>query len=204
MGITSGRDPLPVHSPLLKQSRLLALPPLSDMLKFGGLLHVHQVTIQLCFPERGALVLALGSFPLGALQGFVQNLHPWLHIPWGPGARFELNRSHLPQWPFASVRPPGGPSESVGATATLKRGSVWPLWDLGPVGSCSCAPSGVGALTRCTSNADAQAALGRPHAGQLRSGLFLCVDHRTLHITKHIGGSSALHHDSSQDIHHDR
>jgi len=38
---------LPVHSPLLKQSPLLELPPLSDMLKFGGLLHVHQVFSQL-------------------------------------------------------------------------------------------------------------------------------------------------------------
>jgi len=35
---------LPIHSPLLKQSLLLAVPPLSDMLKFSGLLHVHQVT----------------------------------------------------------------------------------------------------------------------------------------------------------------
>ena len=35
---------LPVHSPLLQQSRLLAVPPLSDMLKFGGSFHVRQVT----------------------------------------------------------------------------------------------------------------------------------------------------------------
>jgi len=35
---------MPVHSPLLKQSLLLAFPPLSDMLKFGGSFHVHQVT----------------------------------------------------------------------------------------------------------------------------------------------------------------
>jgi hypothetical protein len=35
---------LPVHSPLLEQSQLLALPPLSDMLKFGGSFSVHQVT----------------------------------------------------------------------------------------------------------------------------------------------------------------
>ena len=35
---------LPVHSPLLEQSRLLALPPLSDMLKFSGSFPVHQVT----------------------------------------------------------------------------------------------------------------------------------------------------------------
>ena len=33
-----------VHSPLLQQSRLLAVPPLSDMLKFGGSFHVRQVT----------------------------------------------------------------------------------------------------------------------------------------------------------------
>jgi len=32
-----------VHSPLLEQPRLLAVPPLSDMLKFSGLLHVRQV-----------------------------------------------------------------------------------------------------------------------------------------------------------------
>jgi len=38
---------MPVHSPLLKQSLLLAFPPLSDMLKFSGSLHVHQVTLQL-------------------------------------------------------------------------------------------------------------------------------------------------------------
>ena len=36
-----------VHSPLLQQSRLLAVPPLSDMLKFGGSFHVRQVTIQI-------------------------------------------------------------------------------------------------------------------------------------------------------------
>lgn len=30
------------------------------------------------------------------------------------------------------------------------------------------------------------------------------ADHRTLHITGHIGGSSVLHHDMSQDIHHGR
>ena len=35
---------MPVQSPLLKQSQLLAVPPLSDMLKFSGSLHVHQVT----------------------------------------------------------------------------------------------------------------------------------------------------------------
>lgn len=35
---------LPVQSPLLKQSQLLAGPPLSDMLKFGGSFHVPQVT----------------------------------------------------------------------------------------------------------------------------------------------------------------
>lgn len=199
MGITSGRDPLPVHSPLLKQSQLLALPPLSDMLKFGGLLHVHQVTIQLCFPERGALVLALDSFPWGP-RGFVQNLHPWLHIPWAPGARLSSTDHTCRNGSFC-LRPRGA-ERCRGHRHTETR--VLGPGDLGPVGSCSCAPSGVGALTRCTSNADAQAALGRPHAGQLRSGLFLCVDHRTLHITKHIGGSSALHHDSSQDIHHDR
>ena len=33
-----------VHSPLLQQSKLLAVPPLSDMLKFGGSFHVRQVT----------------------------------------------------------------------------------------------------------------------------------------------------------------
>lgn len=33
-----------VHSPLLQQSLLLSLPPLIDMLKFGGSLHVHQVS----------------------------------------------------------------------------------------------------------------------------------------------------------------
>jgi hypothetical protein len=45
----SGRDitVLLVHSPLLQQSRLLAVPPLSDMLKFGGSFHVRQVTIQI-------------------------------------------------------------------------------------------------------------------------------------------------------------
>jgi len=36
---------MPVHSPLLKQSQLLDVPPLSDMLKFGGSLHVSQVTL---------------------------------------------------------------------------------------------------------------------------------------------------------------
>ena len=34
-----------VHSPLLQQSRLLAVPPLSDMLKFGGSFRVRQVTV---------------------------------------------------------------------------------------------------------------------------------------------------------------
>lgn len=33
-----------VHSPLLQQSRLLAVPPLSDMLKLSGSFHVRQVT----------------------------------------------------------------------------------------------------------------------------------------------------------------
>ena len=42
--LTSGRAMLPVHSPLPKQSLLLAFPPLNDMLKFGGSFHVHQVT----------------------------------------------------------------------------------------------------------------------------------------------------------------
>ena len=36
----------------------------------------------------------------------------------------------------------------------------------------------------------------------MRSKLFLCVDHKTLRITKHIGGSSVLHHNMGQDIHH--
>ena len=44
-GLFRVRHLLPIHSPLLKQSRLLSLPPLSDMLKFGGLLHAPQVTI---------------------------------------------------------------------------------------------------------------------------------------------------------------
>jgi len=34
---------LPVQSPLLKQARLLAIPPLSDMLKFSGSFHALQV-----------------------------------------------------------------------------------------------------------------------------------------------------------------
>lgn len=200
MGITSGRDPLPVHSPLLKQSQLLALPPLSDMLKFGGLLHVHQVTIQLCFPERGALVLALGSFPLGAPGASSRIcIHGFTSLG-STGARLSSTDHTCRNGSFC-LRPRGA-ERCRGHRHTETR--VLGPGDLGPVGSCSCAPRGVGALTRCTSNADAQAALGRPHAGQLRSGLFLCVDHRTLHITKHIGGSSALHHDSSQDIHHDR
>ena len=37
--------PLLVQSPLLQQARLLAFPPLSDMLKFGGSLPVHQVSL---------------------------------------------------------------------------------------------------------------------------------------------------------------
>lgn len=50
MGVANGihfgmSQVLPVHSPLLEQSQLLALPPLSDMLKFGGSFSVHQVTI---------------------------------------------------------------------------------------------------------------------------------------------------------------
>ena len=53
-----------------------------------------------------------------------------------------------------------------------------------------------------STNADAQAAWGEPHAGQMRSKLFLCMDHRTLRITRHIGGSSVLHHNMGQDIHH--
>ena len=44
----------------------------------------------------------------------------------------------------------------------------------------------------------------KPLAGQLRSELFLCADHRTLHITKHIGGSSVLHHNAGLDIHRAR
>ena len=43
-----------------------------------------------------------------------------------------------------------------------------------------------------------------PLAGQMRSKLFLCMDHRTLRITKHIGGSSVLHHNVGPDIHHSR
>ena len=35
---------MPLHSPLLEQSLLLGFPPLSDMLKFSGSLHVPQVT----------------------------------------------------------------------------------------------------------------------------------------------------------------
>lgn len=138
LGITSGRDPLPVHSPLLKQSQLLALPPLSDMLKFGGLLHVHQVTIQLCFPERGALVLALGCFLWGP-QGLRPEFASMASHPLGPRARFELNRSHLPQWPLLCLRSPRGP-KVWGHRHTETR--VLGPGDLGPVGSCSCAPRG--------------------------------------------------------------
>ena len=39
---------MPIHSPLLEQSLLLAVPPLSDMLKFGGSFSVHQVTAEWC------------------------------------------------------------------------------------------------------------------------------------------------------------
>jgi hypothetical protein len=42
-----------VHSPLLQQSRLLAVPPLSDMLKFGGSFHVRQVTGPIGFGAGG-------------------------------------------------------------------------------------------------------------------------------------------------------
>ena len=45
MGIPFGMSQvLPVHSPLLRQSLMLAVPPLSDMLKFGGSFSVSQVT----------------------------------------------------------------------------------------------------------------------------------------------------------------
>ena len=77
LGFTSGQLSLPVHSPLLQQSRLLSLPPLSDMLKFGGLLHVHQVTINnavwaathpvatdLCKQNTSQARLALGTLVL--------------------------------------------------------------------------------------------------------------------------------------------
>ena len=48
-----------VHSPLLQQSMLLAVPPLSDMLKFGGSFHVRQVT-------RAFREGRLPHFPAGA------------------------------------------------------------------------------------------------------------------------------------------
>ena len=57
-----------VHSPLLQQSRLLAVPPLSDMLKFGGSFHVRQVTDpQTGPPHKGGtlpfeLLLITGCF----------------------------------------------------------------------------------------------------------------------------------------------
>ena len=54
-----------VHSPLLQQSRLLAVPPLSDMLKFGGSFHVHQVTGpgdgDSGFPIRASPIIGLGQ-----------------------------------------------------------------------------------------------------------------------------------------------
>lgn len=44
----------------------------------------------------------------------------------------------------------------------------------------------IGAFVPRCCNADARAAQGKPLAGQLRSELFLCVDRRTLHVTKRI------------------
>jgi hypothetical protein len=65
-------------------------------------------------------VLALDSFPWGP-RGFVQNLHPWLHIPWAPGARLS-STDHTCRNGSFGLRPRG--AEGAGATATLKRGSL--------------------------------------------------------------------------------
>lgn len=55
-----------VHSPLLQQSRLLDVPPLSDMLKFGGSFHVRQVTRAMGPRDWTAGVLAIDC-PTGGL-----------------------------------------------------------------------------------------------------------------------------------------
>ena len=69
---------LPVHSPLLRQSRLLAVPPLSDMLKFGGSFSVSQVTFlepHLEGPPQGPWSPACHTVPHWSLPCC---LFPWL------------------------------------------------------------------------------------------------------------------------------
>ena len=81
---------MPVQSPLLQQSRLLGLPPLSDMLKFSGSLHVHQVNCQRfthCphqrrgVPEPFRLCVLRIGIPAEAVG--TAHIQPWLllHTP---------------------------------------------------------------------------------------------------------------------------
>ena len=130
---------MPVHSPLLKQSRLLAVPPLSDMLKFGGSLQVHQVTssIILCVTlgHTGPLhSLATVCSPqdhcpssqfavrcrLLAAQGL------WMHQPGFSVGSLTVNQSYALDFALTTVQhsTDSWPSQAVPPTAA---DTVW-LW----------------------------------------------------------------------------
>ena len=74
-----------VHSPLLQQSRLLAVPPLSDMLKFGGSFHVRQVTDPRLSGQKSFLdhIREAGT-TYTALVGATQHLLPSAINCWEP------------------------------------------------------------------------------------------------------------------------
>jgi len=241
---------LPVHSPLLRQSLLLAFPPLSDMLKFGGLLHVHQVTKdhrQIGSPKVASMGLAHGL----ARGERPESGEVWvgstliLHFVWVPHCpilqpfreemvwrdgpcEVEPFRNHLVGmlvyarlvayvasicW-HAPRNRVSDPSFDF-SFALLGQGTVsgaqrsrWSPFSHRQHNILAYAhphsfPGFFAPLeasrrdrymshslleSRGTSgNADARAAQGEdPLAGQLRSELFLCTDHKTLRITEHI------------------
>lgn len=179
------RHMLPIHSPLLKQSQLLALPPLSDMLKFSGLLHVHQVTVTITRIHTQESSFWLGSCSL--LHDSPSTNRPLaqlLYVHWTPWQTLE-RRQPFQQW--HSVPPPNLRGKATLCQSPSCTGH-WPGFDHDALPTLR----------------HRQLWGQTPSAGQLRSELFLCADRRTLHITKRIGGSSVLHHDMSQDIHHSR
>ena len=113
---------MPVHSPLLKQSQLLAVPPLSDMLKLSGSFPVHQVTNPSAGPPQGE-----EATPMAMRHAACDCVGP----SWGrarhPGgfrttATFQRQagstRSDLPQWstPPQPTRPPEGRVGGGGST----------------------------------------------------------------------------------------
>lgn len=170
------------------------------MLKLSGSLPAHQVTNPLLGPgghwcQPGCVSLPVGG-PLSAggaqcAPGITASLHRPAHSKAGAHQVSETCHS-------------GPHTHRPGGSGCVHRATRPCLW-VGPATATTAHNRGQpfqGGVTGCTCNTDAQTAQGSgPLASQLRSGLFLFLDPRTLHITKHIGGSSALHHSMGQDIH---